>query len=283
MGNPNSLGAVMGVVAAPILLWGFLMEDEPPIRHRRGALFAVCMYLGFVSHARAGLAAAFVSCGLLCLALRKYKMFVEGLVILTVILAATAIFRPEVITSMTSSVLYKGGDQEQGILASRESPWRTAMSNIKEHPWFGTGLGTTADGGDADQQQGRFASSTSVTTEHGSSYLALIAGVGILGAIPSFWLLFILIARIIRTVGFMRSSTTAAHAAIPLAMVMVAGITHAALEDWMFAPGNYLCVFFWSLAFILIDVTRPSTVPVGARNWRSQTMPRTINGVASAR
>src|SRR5579863_8303399 len=283
MGNPNSLGAVMGVVAAPILLWGFLMEDEPSIRHRRGVLFAVCVYLGFVSHARAGLAAAFVSCGLLCLGLRKYKMFIEGLVILTIILTATAIFRPEAITSMASSVLYKGGAQEQGILASRESPWRTAMDNIREHPWFGTGLGTTAEGGDADQQQGRFASSTSVTTEHGSSYLALIAGVGILGAIPSFWLLFILIARIIRTVGFMRSSTTAAHAAIPLAMVMVAGMIHAALEDWMFAPGNYLCVFFWSVAFILVDVTRPSPVPVGARNWRSQTMPRTINGVASAR
>lgn len=283
MGNPNSLGAVMGVVGAPILLWGFLMGGEPSVRHRRGVLFAVCMYLGFVSHARAGLAAAFVSCGLLCLALRKYKIFIEGLMILTIILAATAIVRPEVITSMTSSVLYKGGDREQGILASRQSPWRTAMDNIREHPWFGTGLGTTADGGDADQQQGRFASSTSVTTENGSSYLSLIAGVGILGAIPSCLLLFILIARIVRTVGLMRYSATAAHPAIPLAMVMIAGIVHAGFEDWMFAPGNYLCVFFWSLAFILMDVTAPLPRPSVAGNWPVRTMVQTASHAASAR
>ena len=28
MGNPNSLGAVMGVVGAPILLWGILVSEE---------------------------------------------------------------------------------------------------------------------------------------------------------------------------------------------------------------------------------------------------------------
>ena len=283
MGNPNSLGAVMGVVGAPILLWGFLLEGEPTLRHRRGALFAVCMYLGFVSHSRAGLAAAFVSSGLLCLSLRKYKMFIQGLMILVIVLAATAIVRPEVISSMTSSVLYKGAEQGQGILASRQSPWRAALENIKEHPWFGTGLGTTADGADADQPRGRFSSSSDVTSENGSSYLSIISGVGILGAIPSLFLLCMLIATVFRTVGFMRRGTTAAHAAIPVAMVMVAGIVHAAFEDWMFAPGNYLCVFFWSLAFILVDVTRPSPSPALARNWSARTTPQSFNGAASAR
>jgi len=283
MGNPNSLGAVMGVVGAPILLWGFLLEGEPAVRHRRGALFAVCMYLGFVSHSRAGLAAAFVSSGLLCLSLRKYKMFIQGLMILVIVLAATAIVRPEVITSMTSSLLYKGAEQGQGILASRQSPWHAAVGNIKEHPWFGTGLGTTADGADADQQQGKFSSSSDVTSENGSSYLAIVSGVGLLGAIPSLFLLSMLIAKVLRTVGFMRRGTTAAHAAIPLAMVMVAGLVHAAFEDWMFAPGNYLCVFFWSLAFILVDVTRPSPSPALARNWPGRTTPQSFNGAVSAR
>ena len=44
-----------------------------------------------------------------------------------------------------------------------------------------------------------------------------------------------------------------AHPAVPLAMVMVAGLVHAGLEDWLFAPGYYLCVFFWSMAFVLVD------------------------------
>jgi hypothetical protein len=48
--------------------------------------------------------------------------------------------------------------------------------------------------------------------------------------------------------------------AVPIALVMVAGLIHAGFEDWMFAVGYYLCVFFWSLAFVLIDV-HPANVP----------------------
>jgi hypothetical protein len=34
---------------------------------------------------------------------------------------------------------------------------------------------------------------------------------------------------------------------------MVAGLVHAGLEDWMFAPGYYLCAFYWTMAFIFVD------------------------------
>ena len=44
-----------------------------------------------------------------------------------------------------------------------------------------------------------------------------------------------------------------AQAAVPLAMLMVAGLVHAGLEDWIFAPGYYLCVFYWAMAFIFVD------------------------------
>jgi hypothetical protein len=39
-------------------------------------------------------------------------------------------------------------------------------------------------------------------------------------------------------------------------------------EDWLFAPGYYLCVFFWSLAFVLVDVA-PKSLPdmVSVRPW----------------
>jgi hypothetical protein len=45
-------------------------------------------------------------------------------------------------------------------------------------------------------------------------------------------------------------------------MVMIAGLIHAGFEDWLFAVGYYLCVFFWSLAFVLIDV-----LPIAAPNF----------------
>jgi hypothetical protein len=45
---------------------------------------------------------------------------------------------------------------------------------------------------------------------------------------------------------------------------------HAAFEDWLFAPGYYLCVFFWALAFIMVDVlpaitSSPASAPQNAR------------------
>ena len=41
---------------------------------------------------------------------------------------------------------------------------------------------------------------------------------------------------------------------LAIALILAAGLIHAGFEDWLFAVGNYLCVFFWSLAFILIDL-----------------------------
>ena len=275
MGNPNSLGAVMGVVGAPVLLWGVLLGGEPAVCRRRMFLYMVCIYLAFFSHARAGMAAALLSSAVLCVAARKYKLLIEGTVVLVIVLAATALVRPEAVSSFTSSVVYK--DQAEGIFASRISPWQSAINNISEHPWFGMGLGTTMNGADADEEHGTFASSGTVTAEHGSSYLAILAGVGIVGAIPAVILLMLLITKVVRVLLLIRGSERLAHPSVVLAIVMFAGIVHATFEDWMFAPGNYLCVFFWSLAFVFNDLASP--LPRLAFNWHL----RTTHGAISSR
>ena len=279
MGNPNSLGAVMGIFGAPILLWGALLEGEPFVQQRRWLLYGICMYMVFYSHARAGLAAALLSSGLLCLGLRRYKLAIEGFVVLLILVAAIALFQPQRLSSFASSVVYKGVESDQGVLASRQSPWRSAVDNIRDHFWFGTGLGTTAAGKDANEGQGKFASSMAVTAENGSSYLAITAGVGILGVPPFLLLLLLMIRKIASTVSWMRKTVNPFHPAIPLAMVMVAGIVHAALEDWMFAPGNYLCVFYWSLVFIFADVA-PAGAPTIAPAWSPNLAPAGYRGAA---
>lgn len=270
MGNPNSLGAVMGIVGAPLLLWGMLIAEDQRLRQRRGVLLAIALFLGFISHSRAGLAAGFISSGLLCLALRKHKLFIEGLVGITIVLAGTAMFRPEFVASTTSSILYKGGDREHGIFLSRESPWHDAIENIREHPWFGSGLGTTADEGDPALEQANYSSTAAVTSEHGSSYLAIAAGVGAVGSLPFSILLAILIRRILCTFNWLRKNGVAAHPAVPLAFIILAGLVHAAFEDWMFAAGSYLCVFFWAIAFIFLDVSSTIEVQKLGLSWRSQ-------------
>lgn len=263
MGNPNSLGAVMGVVGAPILLWGVLLGGQPSVYRRRLLLYVICVYLAFVSHARAGIGAGLLSSAILCFAARRYKLLIQGATVLVIVLAATALFRPSAISSLTSSVVYK--NNSDGILTSRLSPWQTTINDISEHPWFGMGFGTAANSNDSDAPQGAFASAGSVTGEHGSSYLAILAGVGILGAIPVAILLIVVVRNVVSTILAMRGVETVAHPAIVLAMLMIAELVHAAFEDWMFAPGNYLCVFFWCLAFVFHDFASPLAKP--ALHW----------------
>jgi O-antigen ligase len=257
MGNPNSLGAVMGVVAAPVLLWGSMVATTAFARRRLFFMFGLCMYLTYFSHARAAIGAAVISCGVLCLGLRQYKLLFQGVGFILILMAASAIVQPQAFSSalsrLNSDVVHKGHDQEHGVLASRDSPWRDSMESIRNHFWFGVGFGTSDTGQDASEHLGRFSSETGVTREHGSSYLAITTWVGVLGVLPFLLLVFVLGRRIVRTVFAMLRTQNAFNPAVPLAMVVLAGLIHAALEDWLFAPGYYLCVFFWSMAFVFWD------------------------------
>lgn len=257
MGNPNSLGAVMGVVAAPILLWGLLLDEKPRVRQRRLVIYVLCLYLLFSSYSRAGLSAAVLSTAILTVGLRRYKALAQGIAVFLVVVSAVALLAPEVfsrhIESFENRIVYKGGGRDQGILASRASPWQSAVDTIRNHFWFGTGFGTGDNGTDATEHLGRLASSADIDIEHGSSYLAIAAWVGVLGGVPFAVLLIVLLAIAVRSVFWMVRTMNPCHPAVPLATVILAGLAHACFEDWLFAPGNYLCVFFWSMAFILVD------------------------------
>jgi len=267
MGNPNSLGAVMGVVAAPVLLWGTLLDEGSFAQRRRQICFLLALYLVFHSHARAGIASAFISCAVLCLALRRYRMLGQGIVILLILVASSALFDPEgfskTVSSITSSIVYKGHD-EVSVFASRESPWQTAMQSIKGHFWFGSGFGTTDTGQDASAHIGRYqglATAEGTTSENGSSYLSIVSWVGVLGVVPFVLLLAGILLFIARTVAWMINTGSPLHPAIPLAMMALAGLVHATFEDWLFAAGYYLCVFYWSLAFVLVDIAPYAALP----------------------
>jgi O-antigen ligase len=273
MGNPNSLGAVMSVFAAPTLLWGTLIDDTPIVHQRRMLLFAVAAYLTWYSHSRASLLAAFFSCSLLCLCLRRYRLFAQGILILVILAAASAILDPDAfwatMRSTEESVVYKDRDISMGVFASRQEPWKNAMEGIRKHLWFGSGFGTTDTGTDANAHLGKFASSSQVASENGSSYLSIVTWVGVLGVLPFAFLLCSLLAKVVRTCLWMLNTSSPYHLAIPLAMVVVAGLIDAGFEDWLFASGYYLCVFFWSMAFILTDYTPWAPLPSFSHPWRS--------------
>jgi O-antigen ligase len=289
MGNPNSLGAVTGVVGAPVLLWGTLLSGEPFAHRRRLVLCAISMYLTVASRSRAGMVAALLSCGLLCLVLRRYRLMAQGIGVIVILVAAAAILQPEAlsrtVSSLTASLVYKSKDERLGLLASRESPWQHAIDTISNHFWFGTGFGTADKVRDPTEDLEKFSSSTATSAEHGSSYLAITTWVGMFGVLPFFVLLLVLLRKVIQTFVWMLRTGNPSHPAVPLAAVMLAGMLHAGLEDWLFAPGYYLCVFYWCMAFVFVDQA-PSPALADSRRIffrRTTGMPQTLGDVASSR
>jgi O-antigen ligase len=170
-------------------------------------------------------------------------------------------------------------------MASRTTPWQNTMDAIHEHFWFGTGFGTSDKGEVAGGSVGRFATSSATSNEHGSGYLAIVSWVGMLGVLPFFLLLGALLSKAIQTIVWMSRSRDPSHGAVPLAFVVLAGLIHAGFEDWLFAPGYYLCVFFWSVAFVLEDLAPSLTVSERRSMFllRGRTMRQDLRAVAPSR
>jgi O-antigen ligase len=272
-GNPNSLGAVMGVAGAPVLLWGVLVSERPATRWRRTFAFALALLLLFSSYARAGIVAAVASCVLICVALRRYGLVLRGLgfaLLIATFVAAVVPLHQQSAGSLTSVFVYKGR-REDGLLASRKSVWDQAELAIQEHPWLGSGFGTSPTSSEVAQQSGNFESLREATREHGNSYLAITEWVGFAGDIPFFALVILVAVNVGRALLEMRRTGNVFSPVVPLAAVLAAGLLHAAFEDWLFAPGYYLCIFFWSLAFIMVDVLPASSAvraaSTAARAW----------------
>ena len=268
-GNPNSLGAIMGVVAVPLLFWGALTAEGKTRQRRAIFVFMLSVGLLFYSQARAGMLAAVVSCCLTCVVLRRYRLLIQGTVAFACIAVVFVGLTPsEQIedmplrhegSSLAAVFLYKG-HESQGLMGSRLTPWDETVSVIQQHPWFGSGFGTRINSSDDDVAMGEYSTVTAATREHGNSYLAILEGVGLLGVLPFFTLVVMLALRLGGVFSWLRRTANIRHYVVPVTMVLTAGLIHAGFEDWLFAVGYYLSVFFWVLAFSFLDML-PSAVP----------------------
>jgi O-antigen ligase len=147
------------------------------------------------------------------------------------------------------------------VLGSRQGPWDATLASLRQHPWFGTGFGTSDLGNEeAKAQVASINAFKGIRTragtnrEHGNSYLALAEYVGILGLLPFSILFFLMMRMMVRMCLWMRRTANARHCAVPVSIVLLAGFVHAFFEDWLVAVGYYLCVFFWVMAFLLYDL-----------------------------
>ena len=261
-GNPNSLGAIMAVGCIPVLLWAFLTAQSRTSKMRVGAELILALLLLLSSFSRAAIAGAAISSLLVCFSLREYRVLMKGFAITVALAVCAVIFMPQQSStpswngseSIGSVFLYKG-NREKGVFGSRRTVWQQTWNVIREKPWFGSGFGTSETSEDMTKlDYAAHHIDTWVAREHGNSYLAIIEWTGLLGVVPFYALMLL----VVRNAGFVflwiRQSRDAFSPALPAAAIVIAGLVDAAFEDWLLAVGYYLCVFFWVIAFILVDV-----------------------------
>jgi O-antigen ligase len=273
-GNPNSLGAAMSVGVFPVLFWGWLNDEASGVRLRRLIALLLCSYLIFYSGARAGMAAIAVVTLTFCFCLHQYKLLLKATAMMLLVIACAGVFAPQAlnerIENLADIILYKG-HKEEGILGSRKTPWETTTASIKRHPLFGTGYGTSPTGDNPGSGPGLFSSTAETAREHGSSYMSIAEWVGLLGVLPFVGLVGVSLLNLWKVCVWMKRTRNPRHYSIPLAMVVLAGLIHAGFEDWLFAVGYYLCVYFWILAFFLADFL-PKPIEASVRG----VVPRTL-------
>jgi O-antigen ligase len=262
-GNPNSLGGAMSIGFFPVLLWGWLTSDGPGVKFRRLVALLLCTYLVFLSMARAGMVSIALVTLIFCFCLHQYKLLVKVAALVLLLVAIMGMLEPAALNKrlgdLTDAVLYKG-HKEGGVLGSRRTPWETTVASIKEHPWFGTGYGTSPTGEDPGFGYGIINSSIETAREHGSSYMTIAEWLGLLGVLPFVAILAVTASNVWKVCAWMHRTADARHYSIPLAMVVLSGLVHANFEDWLFAVGSYLSVYFWVFAFLLADFVPAAVV-----------------------
>jgi hypothetical protein len=261
-GNPNNLGALIGIVITPILLWGSMVAQDRRERRDRYIALILCGLLLYLTACRAAIAGIVVAVITFAIASRRPQLLLKAAFAVAIFVEIMAVSHPSQINQMVDSfdarLIYKADSSRHSgsrILASRESPWQGTIASIKEHRWFGTGFGT----GSQENSQGTYQYSLLYTVEgtnpeHGSSYLAMAEYMGLLGILPFVILLLMLIRLMGRAFVAVRETGLVSHYSVPFALVVLAGLVDAGFEDWLFASGSYLCVFFWVSAFLLVDL-----------------------------
>jgi O-antigen ligase len=261
-GNPNSLGAVMGIVIVPLLMWGFMTAESVLKRHRLAVGLMVASVLLLSSLARAAIGAAAVACFFLCIGLRQYRLLAKAVALSFALAVLAVMIVPEPGGGMqldqseplSARFLYKG-HAEGGVFASRRSVWHETFDVIKANPWFGSGFGTSVTSDDISKPGfSNIHIDSWIIREHGNSYLAIAEWVGLLGVVPFYALVLLAVINVGRVLAWMRRTGDALSPAIPAAAVIAAGLVHAGFEDWMFAVGYYVSIFYWTMAFILVDL-----------------------------
>ena len=170
------------------------------------------MVLLYVSVCRAAIVADAIVTVALTIGLRRPRLLLKAAFVAAFFLEAMAVANPshmgELVDSLSGRFVFKvEGRPHQGILGSRDTPWDDTIAAVKQHPWFGTGFGTSDLGSEGSGVHGSSIYTVEGSNrEHGSSYLAMAEYMGLLGILPFLLLLFLVLRAVGRAYMWMRRS-----------------------------------------------------------------------------
>lgn len=146
-----------------------------------------------------------------------------------------------VLGEMTSKLRTKG------MLNTREALWQSRISEFKEFPFFGMGVGMGRGAGSVEKKG-------KINIEPGSSYLAILSMTGSVGALAFVILFFALASRF-----FHYTPDIPFLERLEVLSILTLLAVHAAAEGWILAVGSILAVVFWLSVGRLFDCWSPSS------------------------
>ena len=228
MTNPNGLGLFLAVFGLPATVFAVQSVRRQQEQIFYGLTLLVQVYLVVASGSRTASAIMVLVLGLSFWRWRRFQgKHVIALKLLVIFLGLLLL---PLQTQRIRAFAYKY-PTASNILASRTEFWEDTREAIRENPWMGAGFGI---------QEKEAGAELGITTnyrlrrgEQGSTYLGMVEEVGILGATPFFFMLFVLGTRAGFVLMLSRDPLR-----LFLARVVVAGMIWGASENYLLFLGN---------------------------------------------
>ena len=201
----------------------------------------IIVYLLYISRSRASLLAFAVSMVVSYVIEPRSQIFriaAGGGVAMVLLFMA----RPESSLTAIERFAYKGSAQH-GILGSRMGLWLASTQDFMDNPFMGIGYGIT----DSREEHWQVEATTrGVKEERGSSPLAVLSQVGLLGCIPYLAAIFLVA---VRSIFFARRVQDPWLTAMTASVW--AGITNSFFEGWMTSVGSGLLWLLLTQCYLL--------------------------------
>jgi O-antigen ligase len=241
--NPNFLGLLMAT-STPFLMWQIYRRwniiSQRALLGFAMVLFTAALY-ATVSRSSYVIFASVVTGFLFAHRIRRPTLALLIVAWLALLVSAIA---PEAGDTWIRRNIYKQSDADRGVFFKREIVWHDSYEAAKVGGWFGAGYGVSVGSDEAELDSA--VSTVGYGREKGSSHLAIIEEIGLVGLGLYAALMFVLF-RALRA-GY-KASNGEARIVLGLLIGTLFGLQlQSILEAWWLSPGSPEFVLFWVTA-----------------------------------